>query len=502
MNARWAAAARVAAALGIGAGLVALVPILPASIQLRAPQEAQEVLASGGGAPAGATGPTSTPVRTTVLVCPGSETDGISGLPPVPPGVTTVFAASAPSEALVGVPTVADDGAVTLRVQPSGTELDTTSARGRAVTGTLSGPTTGELTAAGALAVGVAGLQTTLHASGDDRGLSVTSCQVPGAELWLLAGGGDSTRRERLIITNPGANAVTVDVSVHGSAGRISSVNGSRLAVPPHGRVGILVDAIAPSEPNPAVHVTASGGLVTAVLEDAWIEGAVARGRDDVGPSAEPSTDQVVPAAFLTGRGLVRLVSTGDDEAVAQIRVLTDAGAVPLSEGGVVRVPGGAVRDVDLGTLAAGAYAVQVKSDEPVVASVLAERRSADPAGPSDLAWSAAGAPIPVIAGTPVPPGVTGRLMLVGTGADWAATVLLVGADAVVTATSVTGQADSVKVLDLGSAAAVWVRPSAGTVRAGVAIEAAPTEGPLFGLLPLVPIPVTTTDVPVREIRR
>ena len=160
----------------------------------------------------------------------------------------------------------------------------------------MSGAAAGEVSATGSLAVGLAALQTGLRREGDERGLQSVACQAPRSEVWLLAGGGAPTRRERLVVANAGANPVTVDIQVHGASGPIASVNGARVAVPPHGRVGVLIDAIAPGEASPVVHVTATGGLITAVLEDSWIDGATGRGRDDVGPADGPATEQVIPA--------------------------------------------------------------------------------------------------------------------------------------------------------------------------------------------------------------
>lgn len=303
-------------------------------------------------------------------------------------------------------------------------------------------------------------------------------------------------------MANAGANPVTVDIQVHGASGPIASVNGARVAVPPHGRVGVLIDAIAPGEASPVVHVTATGGLITAVLEDSWIDGATGRGRDDVGPADGPATEQVIPAAYLTGVATLRIVVPGADEAVVQSRALSPNGAVPLPADQVVRIPGGSVRDIDLSGLEPGAYALQVRADRPVVAAVVIERRDAGVAQ-SDLAWVPATAVIPVLAGSPVPAGTVSRLLLAGTAAPWAATVYVVGPSGAVTSIPAQGVADSSWTIDLpAGAAAVWIRPSSGTVRAGISAELADPTGPLVTLVGINPATLTTTAIPVREVRR
>ena len=301
---------------------------------------------------------------------------------------------------------------------------------------------------------------------------------------------------------SPAPVAVSVDVQVFGAAGPIASVNGSRITVPPHGRIGLLVDALAPGEKAPAVRVTASGGLVTALLEDSWIDGATGRGRDDVGPSDGPATELVIPAVVLSGVGTLRIAVPGSDEAVVQSRLIAAAGASSLPADGVVRIAGGHVRDIDLSGVPAGAYAVQVRSDHPVVASVLIERRPA-PTGPSDLAWLAAAPVVPVLAGTPVPAGTTAQIVLVGTATPWAASVFLVAADGQVSTQAASGDADTswAGTVPAGTAS-VWIRPASGTVRAGLVAETSDDGGRLLTALSLEPIPLSSVSVPVREVRR
>lgn len=442
------------------------------------------------------------PVSETVLDCPGPETEGISGLEPVTGEAVTVFAATAPVVALTGVATVSGPGSLTAQSHPSGAALATSSTRGSVISGALSGSSTAAVTGLGGLAAGVAALQTGLRRDGDERGLQAVTCQTPRSDVWLLAGGGAATRRERLVVSNSGANALSVDVQVLGASGPVPSISGSRVAVPPHGRVGVLIDALAPGEPSPAVHVTASGGLITALLEDSWIDGATGRGRDNVGPADGPATEQTIPAAFLTGTGTLRIAVPGSDEAVVQARLIGTAGALALPSDGVVRIPGGTVRDIDLAAVPPGAYAVQVRSDRPVVASVLVQRRPT-PEGPSDLGWAAASPVIPELAGTPVPPGTTATLLVVGVGEVWSATVYAVSATGEVTTLDATADADTAWVSAVpAGAVSVWVRPTAGAVRAGLVAEASDAGGPLVTVFGLEPITLSTSERPVREVRR
>ena len=487
---RWAAAGRALLVVVAAAAVTTAATVLPGTVRVGADSAVSQ--------PPGAS---AVPVQQAQLACPGPESEGIAGVASVSGGSSTVYAASAPADALAGLVAISGEGELSVRSMPADAQLAATKNRGATVTAPLRGANPAEVTSTGSLAPGTAALQTWVRRDGDDRGLVATACLPARADVWLVAGGGDSTRRERLVVANPGANTVTIDVQVYGDKGAVASVNGSRVTVPPHGRVGLLVDALAAGEKTPVVHVRASGGVVTAVLEDSWIEGAVGRGRDDAAAADGPATEEVIPAAYIDGPARLRILVPGEAEAVVQSRVLTAQGAQALPGDGVVRVPGGSVREVDLGSLAPGGYAVQVHSDQPVVTGVMAERRPAGN-GSSDLAWVSATAPLSALAGSPLPDGATADLMLVATAEPAAATVLTVGPDGAVSSRTVALDADSVASVPVTGARSVWVRHTSGTVRAGLALTLADRDGPLFSLVGLAPAAVSATDVPVRPIRR
>ncbi|MEP6648918.1 MAG: DUF5719 family protein [Lapillicoccus sp.] len=439
------------------------------------------------------------PVASAVLSCPGPESEGLQGVPPVA-GTTTVLAATPPAQVMQGVDVAGTSGTLTVTATPAGTQVGVADARGQLVQGALTGASVGQVAGSGALAAGLAALQTTVATEGDDRAAVATACQTPRAELWLVAGGGGSTRRERVVLTNPGANSVTADVTVLGSSGTLPSANGQDVAVPPRGRTSLLVDALVGPETTPVVHVVASGGVLTGVVEDSWIEGATGRGADDAAPAADPATEQVVPAVYLDGPARLRVAVPGSEETVVQARALTKDGPVALPGDGVLRIPGGTVRELDLTSAAAGAYAIQVRADQPVVAGVQAERRSKPP-GQSDFGWTTSTAPISVVAGTPLPAGATASVMLVATGGTATATIYVVSESGTVDARPFTLGADSVATLDVSRARQVWVRTTEGTVRAGVSISLAGAGAdPLFALVPLPPAAVSATQLPVRQI--
>lgn len=439
------------------------------------------------------------PVSSNLLSCPGPESEGLPGVPAVA-GATMVLAASPPASVLQGVDVAGTSGSLTVTSNPAGTPVGSTEARGQVVEGSLTGASVGHVAGTGALAAGLGALQTTVVSEGDDRGAAAMACQAPRPELWLVGGGGGSTRRERVVLTNPGANTVSADVTVLGSSGTLPSANGQNVVVPPHGRTSLLVDALVGPEATPVVHVVASGGVLSGVLDDSWIDGATGRGADDAAPAADPANEQVIPAAYLDGAARLRVAVPGAEEAVVQARALTKDGPVALPGDGVLRVPGGAVRELDLSSLPAGAYAIQVRADQPAVAGVVAERRP-KPTSQSDFGWTTSTDPITAVAGTPLPADATASVMVVATADTAKATIYVVSESGTVDVRPFSIGADSVVTLDVSRARQVWVRPSEGTVRAGISLSlAAAREDPLFALVPLPPATVSATQLPVRQI--
>ncbi len=145
------------------------------------------------------------------------------------------------------------------------------------------------------------------HRGDDDRGLAVTPCGLPRRRV---AGRG---RRPA-----PRARAARRrQPRRQRRHGRRSTSSGGRVPSPqPRGAASRSRPRRGPSsrsrpwlpdEPAPAVHVTATGGVVSAVLSDQWIDGATPRGTDDSVPSAPPARSQVLAGLDIDGDASLRL---------------------------------------------------------------------------------------------------------------------------------------------------------------------------------------------------
>jgi len=356
----------------------------------------------------------------------------------------------------------------------------------------------------GTMAPGTVATQRSWVKSGDNRRLATAACLPAAASSWLIAGGADPGRRERLVLTNPGPNPVTVDVAVLGVNGPIESPNGHGLVVGAYSRLVFVLDAIAGGEPSPVVHVTAQGGEVAAVLSDTWLDGVVPRGGDDAVPVAGPSREQVVAGVEVGGRATLRIAVPGDGEAVVESRVLTPTGPKALPANGVMRLAAHSSADIDLSALPPDAYAVQVRADVPVLAAAMVDRRRlAD--GPSDLAWSGGSAPIQTLAGVALGAlgdnGIIGQLDLAATNVPASVLVTTVDAVGVATTKEIAIAADSVSTLPLDRASSVWVTPREGLVRAAVVTWFTDASGTALSLTPLTNLALTATATPLRELR-
>jgi hypothetical protein len=443
-------------------------------------------------------------VEESTLVCPGQQRIGTDGLRDVE-GTLVAAVASPPAEALEGLAGAAPAGAgaVALMSGPSTTPLAEGTGRTTTIRASVGSADPVMARARGALAPGLVATQVWQHGKDDDRGVAVTPCQLPASDAWLVGGGGGPSRTERLVVANPGANAVTVSFDVYGSQGPVPGGEGRTVSVAPLSRAVVSLDALAPDETSPVVHVVATGGVVTAVLDDAWIDGATARGLDDATRSSPPDTDLVIAGLDVAGAASVRLANPGRDEALVQVRALTPKGPIQPSELRAVRVPAGSTVDIPLG-LPAGPAGLRVLSDHPIVAGAWTERRAADGDDRmGDFGWAPATPALRGIGGVLLSgldrPDQT-RSLLLAAGAIGGTVEVTTATGGIMRTRSTAVGPDSAAYLPLGDADGVWVRVASGDVRAAVSVSGSEGDVPWFSIAAITAAPVTALSVPVRQV--
>ncbi|KON73948.1 hypothetical protein M768_07525 [Cellulosimicrobium cellulans F16] len=244
--------------------------------------------------------------------------------------------------------------------------------------------------------------------AGDLRGLAAASCARPGISQWLVGGSTQIGSSTQLVLQNPGLTPAVVQVDVWGQGGAAVLSGGGQQLVGPGEEVVTLVEAAAPEQRRLVVHVSATGGLVSAYLQHSTLDGLVPLGVDYVVPGAEPAHDLALSGVASAGEAVddphapqLRLLAPGDAAGTARVTVFGADGPVPLRGVEDVALTPGVVTDVSLGGLPAGSYAVAVHADVPVVAGVSVDRRGeADPdllheERQYDRAWVAARALAP-----------------------------------------------------------------------------------------------------------
>ena len=347
-------------------------------------------------------------------------------------------------------------------------------------------------TGSGVAAPGLVATQETRADTDEVIGLASVPCVQAGPTAWLLGGGGGPGRAERVVLTNPGSNAVTVDITAYGVAGSFSPPDGQGLVVPPQGRTVLLSDALAPQEAQPAFGITADGGDITATLVETSLTGTLPTGFDLVSAAAAPSRDQVIAGVQVPADGsgtlVVRVVNPSESEAIGTVVAFTAQGERPLPEA-VVRVPAGAVVDVPVEGLPPGPTTLAVSADTDVVAAA----RSFVTDRGSDAAWAVSRPDLQGVGGSALPArdDVVRTLVVSARGASATVEVTQVsGGDP--TTTEVLVPTDGTVTVPL-TGDGVWVRQvdGSGAVHGAVVTTAAEGADSVLSSVPLVEPPVS-----------
>ena len=343
------------------------------------------------------------------------------------------------------------------------------------------------------------------------------ACQQPTAQTWLVGGAGTTGHRGRVILSNPTPTPVTVNLSVYGAKGELVSPAARGIVVKAHGRSVVLLDAIAHGEVSPVVHVVASGGVISAVLSDTWLDHTTPAGSDDA-VGTTPGRRLVIPGVLgsaAPGSATLRVAAT-DSAATVHLRVLGPAGPTETSlPGGQVEVAAHTVRDVDLAQLPVGYDGIELTSTAPVVAGVRLSSGLGLPGAKRDLAWTAAEPALHGLSGVPLGPLTapwSHALTLTAATGDATLELVYVAADgsestqpvAVPAGTTLT--VPTPLTMPRGTPAStaapvtVWLQPRTGAVSAAFTTSYADPNGPLLSVAPLVDLPLAYTPVTVRPL--
>lgn len=268
------------------------------------------------------------------------------------------------------------------------------------------------------------GIVTTTTTSGDLRGFTVAPCRPPVAHSWIVGGSGTLGSSAELRLTNPGATTVTATVRLYGSTGQLTLPSGGQVAVPAGQTSTMLLESAADTDPRLAVAVDTDGGTLVTSLASESLDGETPAGTDVLTSAGGPATDLVIPGVVLTSqetaavvasstdtttttesadsagaqtgsesagskdatsatantgsatvrdareRGpVLRIVNPNETDATVAVTLLGEDGASPLPGASSLVIDPGAVFDVSLTGVPAGAYGLRLSSDIPIHAA-------------------------------------------------------------------------------------------------------------------------------------
>ena len=350
-------------------------------------------------------------------------------------------------------------------------------------------------------------LHTALTTAGDLRGLAATGCAAPASSGWLVGGATAVGRSARLVLANPHATPASVDLTVLTATGPAQPAAGQGVVLAPGEQRELLLEGLVPDADAVAVHYSAHGARVSALLVTTRLDGLTPSGVEVVSPAAPAALRQVVPGLGVDGAtGLtLRLAAPGTGPVVVRWQLHgVDGPVVDPAAGAAVTVEGGTVVDVELPAVEPGDYALVVDGDAPVLAAVSVERGAAEE--PSDIAWARA---VGALSGTsvvalPADDEVEARLALVAADGTAAVELVELAADGTPgSSQSVNAGAGAVVAVDVDvdelddATVALLVRPLSGSVHAATVLTASSDDGEddLVSVVGTAPAPVAPDAV-------
>jgi len=393
------------------------------------------VLALAGGAAAlgialpradlAATGATEVdvPAGTTSLVCPGPLT-----LPEESDAGGSAFS-RVPVDPVQRISAVDLSGGSAATLTPLGGAASALSG-GSATLRDLSAPAVLSAPAQDGQAARIVGTTSAVTTDGDLRGLAAGSCTTAASDVWLVGGSTELESTADLVLVNPGVTTAQVSLTMWGPAGAVDLSTSADVLVAPQSSRTVVLPGVAAEQRRIVVHAQASGGQVSAYLQDSLLDGLTPRGTDLVTAGTAPADEQIVPGLMLQQTAVddpdaaqLRLVAPGDTAATVSVTLVGPDGEVPLAGAQDLTLDPGIVTDLSLGGLPAGPYTAVVQADQPVVAGASLAREGKageqDSVPRMDRTWAASTGTGGGVAARPA--GADARLMLSVLAADDAA---------------------------------------------------------------------------------
>ena len=217
-------------------------------------------------------------------------------------------------------------------------------------------------------------------------------CSGPASAQWFVGGSSDVMTRGRLVVINSGLSDAIVDIQSFSENGKQPLMS---LNLKSKSFTVVSLDLLATGDKKLAVHVVPRSGRVNSFMIDELGVGLKALGGDLVNPMASPSKLLVIPAIpnkpprkgqKTTGSHTLRILTPSDLDANFTLELLSaDGSFVPVGFNSRT-ISAGIVTEIALSpNISTSAFAVRIKSNEPVVAAISS---NVTVKGRMDFVWS------------------------------------------------------------------------------------------------------------------
>lgn len=217
---------------------------------------------------------------------------------------------------------------------------------------------------------------------GDLAGLAASACQSPSHRHWLSGATTTLGTTSILTVVNPSVSAATVDLELYGAEGPVEAPGTTGIVLAPGASTSLILGGLAPDQEHLAVAVHASGGAVSAGIQQHRLDGATPAGVDLIQASATPTRLAVLPGVRVpteqvldglsdpaAGPSVMIAAPISSGPVTAEVVVSGAGGEVPLPGESSVSLQPGSTARVPLDGLSSGEYTVTVLADAPVLAS-------------------------------------------------------------------------------------------------------------------------------------
>jgi len=214
-------------------------------------------------------------------------------------------------------------------------------------------------------------------------------CTAPATSQWFVGGTSDVSSKGVIYLVNSGLSVSIADIFTW-------SENGEQavkiISLKANSTVAVKLDSLAPGDSNIVVKVVARSGRVNSFLVDERVKGLQKLGGDSVNAISAPARKLVIsgiPQQIVKKKvptHYLRLFVPGVADANFTLELLSSNGRfIPIGYNERKLISGSVVELKLTPEVAKGAFAIQLTSDQPLVAAI---RSRATSNGNSDFLWS------------------------------------------------------------------------------------------------------------------